>query len=61
MTASCATCKFALAQEDATVCRRYPPTRVIFQRRMAQAPVSVGRPEVQPADWCGEFKAEGLL
>ncbi len=48
---SCATCKFALTEGAAIVCRRYPPEVM----RMDGALVRHW-PHPHDTDWCGEYK-----
>lgn len=48
---SCATCKY-FGEEDG-ICRRFPPTRLMF------GPASVTQfPKVKSSEWCGEFVAK---
>jgi len=43
---------------DGEVCHRYPPTIMVMMDSKDEPQPAIGLPNVEPDDWCGEFKAE---
>ena len=41
-------------------CNRYPPTMAVTTNEEGEIIPVIGFPDVDPEDWCGEFKVDKL-